>query len=73
MLRALNLIFFFFFFFEAFLRKLLQFLFKQSSAFHFFFLDFSNVCESVLTSSCMCSFVGENLRAIHSSELGYIF
>lgn len=36
------------FFFEELLRKLLQFLFITKFWFVLFFLDFSNVCESVL-------------------------
>lgn len=76
-MRVLNLVFFggvwLFFFFEELLRKLLQFLFRTRFWFLILFLDFSNVCERVLTGSCMCSFVGQSLSAIHHSELGYIF
>lgn len=38
-----------------------------------FSLDFSNVFESVLTSSCMCSYVGQNLCTIRYSELSTVF
>lgn len=44
-------------FLEKLLRKLLQFLFiAKFWGFYFFLLDFSNVYESDLTSSCLCSF-----------------
>lgn len=60
-----------FFLSEEFLRKLSQFLFITKFWVWVFVLDFSNACESVLSSSCMCGFAGQNLCAVHHSELSY--